>query len=99
RLLASASLPTRRSSDLPRAMTRIAAWVVLGVAISIRLTINQPVKHDFGPAQRKTLNLAAKRPDFSVGQTAIEATASQQRLKGVQDRKSTRLNSSHVKIS
>src|SRR5690606_41609230 len=91
------SLPTRRSSDLGAAADEAAGMFVgqqLGVALEVgrlRRTQDQPLGLDDGAlrhAGQNALMPVSSRPITSWCTVSVPS-----------DRKSTRLNSSHVKIS
>src|SRR5690606_41487387 len=86
------SFPTRRSSDLVR-----RRWLVIGLTIAgfvVSVLMFRFVPQQFFPD--------SVRPELMVDMelaegSSLKATATQ--VERLEDRKSTRLNSSHVKIS
>src|SRR5690606_39327857 len=92
------SFPTRRSSDLNRAyrMRKFLAPTPHGMAIS-------DDEHAFFIALGQRIATQRKARDITQVELAERLGISQQAMnsfeKGRRDRKSTRLNSSHVKIS
>src|SRR5690606_39385673 len=92
------SLPTRRSSDLlwPLSMIRMPGWMCREYcAITQNLGSTTPSV----PSLRSESNEAWRKPQPGVPSTACQYTHALGRSQVKSDRKSTRLNSSHVKIS
>src|SRR5690606_41691554 len=90
-LPASDPFPTRRSSDLPR--RAVVACVVLGVATTFAIAAQQGF-------DVPTLIQAAPQMGIAIAFSVLLGlwfAATMRRSE--EDRKSTRLNSSHVKIS
>src|SRR5436305_3313340 len=81
------SFPTRRSSDLPASGGTWLAANDAGLALAV-LNVNPPER-----------DREALRPTRSRGEVIPALLARGQRFRRRRDRKSTRLNSSHVRIS
>src|SRR5690606_41880549 len=81
--------PTRRSSDLRR-------WTRITVPLRTRQSESRLAVRVVSPDQRAGDELLARR--FAV-RTVSQPAAPEQQRPAPRDRKSTRLNSSHVKIS
>src|SRR5690606_42048636 len=91
------SFPTRRSSDLPRAPADAPRLKNACLRAKVPAAVEKLRSYRF-PTVLENVVRAYDRPD-AIPDCARHALPSQRQTHRILDRKSTRLNSSHVKIS